>query len=185
LSPRRKGSWPLAENLPEGMRFSPPSIRQCFLPICVLHHRSLFFLRLRSRLSRQCQDRTRRQGAGEANGPTCGRSLRKILSRSGDCDGRLHVEVHSLLGRSRQIPQRRCVRSFHSRAFYVFPLVRVFAQCAEVSSTRCIQANRDAVEDIGSPAMSAFVKAASGERPRHRNHLAAMRWPCASFAPSS
>jgi hypothetical protein len=35
LSPRRKGSWPLAENLPKGMRFSPPSIRQCLLPLLV------------------------------------------------------------------------------------------------------------------------------------------------------
>ena len=62
-SPRRKGSWPLAANLPKGMRFSPPSIRQYFPPICGLHHRSSFFLRLRSRLARQCQERTCRQGA--------------------------------------------------------------------------------------------------------------------------
>src|SRR6478609_8221645 len=69
LSPRRKGSWPLAENLPKGMRFSPPSIRQCFLAICGLHHRSLLFLRLRNRLARQCQERTSRQGAGEIQWP--------------------------------------------------------------------------------------------------------------------
>ena len=62
-SPRRKGSWPLAANLPKRMRFSPPSIRQYFPPICGLHHRSSFFLRLRSRLARQCQERTCRQGA--------------------------------------------------------------------------------------------------------------------------
>jgi hypothetical protein len=62
-SPRRKGSWPLAANLPKEMRFLPPSIRQYFPPICGLHHRSSFFLRLRSRLARQCQERTCRQGA--------------------------------------------------------------------------------------------------------------------------
>ena len=82
LSPLRKDSWPLAANLPKGMRSSPRSIRQCFLPICVLHHRSLLFLRLRSRLSRQCQERTCRQGAGEAQWPDMRAFPEKISSRS-------------------------------------------------------------------------------------------------------
>ena len=62
-----KGLMAFEANLPRGMRFSPPSIQQFLPPICGLHHRSSLFLRLRSRLARQCQKRTCRRGAGEVH----------------------------------------------------------------------------------------------------------------------
>ena len=56
---RAHGLW--RQICPRGCVFHPR--RSDIPPICGLHHRSSFFLRLRSRLARQCQERTCRQGA--------------------------------------------------------------------------------------------------------------------------
>src|SRR5215831_10750160 len=72
-----------------------------------------------------------------------------------DCDGRLCAIVHPLVGRSGP----RCARRrapFDNIVFAICLVVYLFARSAEMSSTRCLQANRDADEDIGPPAMSAI-----------------------------
>ena len=105
-----KNSWPLAANLPKEVCFSPPSIRQCFLPICGLRHRSSIFLRLRSRLARQCQERTCRQGAGEVQWPDMSACRRA-------CYSVFHAVVDCATSRRRRVcPARSSGRCVHGSA---------------------------------------------------------------------
>src|SRR5262249_56440259 len=85
-------------------------------------------------------------------GPLCHGGCR----RWSDVDGRLCAIVHALVGRFGP----RCARRrapFDNIVFAICLGVYLFAQSAEMSSTRCLQANRDAVEDIGPLTMSASL----------------------------